>query len=163
MLPKGFASARRRLGTLAVVAAAATVVLLQVTSIIAVPFLPVIVLVYTIAELAFAWIYTAKRKYLEQLPVEQQTSVEQAWSTFNRVQETLRTLRFDGSLHHGSAWLSEWLTGDGDPSIANQQPQHDNVAELMAQAFFCSSWSVTNLSHSCMNISYEITLINGRD
>lgn len=131
-------------------AAGATFSVLRVTTIVVVaaPVLPVAVCVYTIAELAFAWFFTARRNELEQLPLEQQTTVEQAWLTFNRVQDTLRTLSFDCSSHssNGAVWLREWFVVDEDPSIAvaHRHPHHDNVADLMAEAFFCSSWSVVH-------------------
>lgn len=145
MPPTGFMSGRNRIASFSVGAACATLTVLHVTVAATAPVLPVVVCVYTIAELAFAWAFTAKRKKLERLPVEQQTSVEQAWLTFNRVQDTLRTLDFDGSSHssNGAAWLLEWFVEDGNLSVVNTHPHHDNIAELMAEAFFCSSWLVT--------------------
>lgn len=149
MLPKGFGSARNRIASLSLFGAGATVTMLHVTVGAVLPVLPVAVCVYTIAELAFAVVFTARRKRLEQLPVEQQTSVGQAWLTFNRVQDTLRTLDFGGASHSSSnaAWLLEWFVEDDNLSVVSKHPHHDNIAELLAEAFFCSSWSV----HQCSN------------
>lgn len=144
MLPPGFINTRRRIASVSLVAAGATVTLLQFSSVLAVPLLPVAVCVYTFAELAFAYVFTAKRTYLEQLAVEQQTSVEQAWVTFNRVIETLRTLSFGGassSSGSGEAWLLEWFIAEEEGATeADNALCHDNVTELMAEAFFCRPW-----------------------
>ncbi|MEW5313243.1 MAG: hypothetical protein WDW38_004827 [Sanguina aurantia] len=99
--------------------------------------------VYTFAELAFAYVFTAKRNQLERLVVEQQTSVEQAWVTFNRVFETLRTLSFGGASSSGSgeAWLLEWFIAEAEGATeADNALCHENVTELMAEAFFGRPW-----------------------